>query len=209
MIFRLTVGAVLVLAAINTVQAISLVIRLARHVAKRQPQWGLNLWLPAFTSVSDIQKWIDAWRQVLRPGDPVLAKIRTERAHGDWPSCLPRPAVADVGDGRVGARSPPRSKLSPSSLRFRASILERPPVLLPLVDCASWIIVGLSDRPRRQRCARWLVSAQPAASDLPGLSSEGSGHQERFRKYGGGEGRRYGRRERDTGARASSLPPSR
>ena len=77
MIFRLTVGAVLVLAAINTVQAISLVIRLARHVAKRQPQWGLNLWLPAFTSVSDIQKWIDAWRQVLRPGDPVLAKIRT------------------------------------------------------------------------------------------------------------------------------------
>jgi hypothetical protein len=77
MILRLTVGAVLILAAINTVQGISLVVRLARHVARRQPQWGLNLWLPAFTSVSDIQKWIDAWRGVLSPGDPVLAKIRT------------------------------------------------------------------------------------------------------------------------------------
>ncbi|HXD97289.1 MAG TPA: hypothetical protein VN646_12135 [Candidatus Acidoferrum sp.] len=77
MIVRLTVGAVLILAAMNTVQGISLVVRLVRHVARRQPQWGLNLWLPAFASVSDIQKWIDAWREVLRPGDPVLAKIRT------------------------------------------------------------------------------------------------------------------------------------
>jgi len=74
-IFRLTVGAVLILALMNTVQSVALLVRLARHVA-RQPQWGLNLWLPAFTSVDDIHRWIGAWREVLRPGDPALAKIR-------------------------------------------------------------------------------------------------------------------------------------
>jgi hypothetical protein len=77
MIFRLTVGAVLILAALNTAQGIAVLVRLVRHIARRQPQWGLNLWLPAFTSVQDIQQWLDAWREVLRPGDPALAKIRT------------------------------------------------------------------------------------------------------------------------------------
>ena len=76
-ILRLTVAAVLILAAVNTIQGVALVVRLARHVARRQPQWGLNLWLPAFTSVDDIRSWLRAWREVLRPGDPVLAKIRT------------------------------------------------------------------------------------------------------------------------------------
>ena len=77
LIFRLTVGAVLVLAVMNTVQGIAILARLARHVARRQPQWGLNLWLPAFTSVDDIRAWVAAWRDVLRPGDPVLAQVRT------------------------------------------------------------------------------------------------------------------------------------
>jgi hypothetical protein len=76
MVIRLTVGAVLILAAMNTVQGIALLVRLVRHVASRQPQWGLNLWLPAFTSVDDIRSWIEAWREVLRPGDPALVRIR-------------------------------------------------------------------------------------------------------------------------------------
>jgi hypothetical protein len=76
MIFRLTVLAVLVLGLMNMVQSIAVLVRLARHVARRQPQWGLNLWLPAFTSVEDIRRWLDAWREALRPGDPALVKIR-------------------------------------------------------------------------------------------------------------------------------------
>ena len=76
-ILRLTVAAVLILALVNTIQGVALVVRLARHVARRQPQWGLNLWLPAFTSVDDIRSWLRAWREVLRPGDPVLATIRS------------------------------------------------------------------------------------------------------------------------------------
>jgi hypothetical protein len=76
MIFQLTVGAVLVLAVINTVQGVALLVRLAGHAARRQPQWGLSLWLPAFTSLDDIRAWLDAWRDVLRSGDPVLAEVR-------------------------------------------------------------------------------------------------------------------------------------
>ena len=76
MIVRLTVGAVLVLAAMNTAQGVAILARLARHVALRQPHWGLNLWLPAFTSVDDIRSWVEAWRDVLRPDDPLLAQVR-------------------------------------------------------------------------------------------------------------------------------------
>lgn len=76
MIVRATVVAVLVLAAMNTVQALALLARLVRHVAGRQPQWGLDLWFPAFASVEDIRRWIAAWREVLRPDDPALAQIR-------------------------------------------------------------------------------------------------------------------------------------
>jgi hypothetical protein len=75
-IFRLTVGVVLVLAVTNTLQAITVFVRLARHIARRQPLWGLDLWLPAFTSVKDIRRWLDAWRDILTPGDPALARIR-------------------------------------------------------------------------------------------------------------------------------------
>ena len=75
-ILRLTVAAVLILAAVNTIQGVALVVRLARHVARRQPQWGLNLWLPAFTSVDDIRSWLRAWREVLRG---VSRSFRRER----------------------------------------------------------------------------------------------------------------------------------
>jgi len=75
-IFRLTVGAVLVLAVLNTAQGVAIVARLAGRVARRQPQWGLNLWLPAFTSVDDVRAWIAAWRDVLRSDDQVLTQFR-------------------------------------------------------------------------------------------------------------------------------------
>ncbi len=76
-IFRLTVLAVLALAALNALQAGALLIRVVRHVARRQPHFGLNLWLPAFTSVSDIRNWLSAWRGVLRP-DPTLVALRAD-----------------------------------------------------------------------------------------------------------------------------------
>lgn len=76
MIFRLTVGAVLVLAVMNTAQGVAILARLARHVARQQPQWGLNLWLPAFTSVDDIRAWVDTWRDMLGSDDRVLAQVR-------------------------------------------------------------------------------------------------------------------------------------
>jgi hypothetical protein len=76
-IFRLTVLAVLVLAALNALHAGVLLIRLVRHVARRQPHFGLNLWLPAFASVSDVRDWLQSWRGVLRP-DPAFVALRTE-----------------------------------------------------------------------------------------------------------------------------------
>jgi hypothetical protein len=77
MIIRLTVGAVLVLAVLNMVQAVALLAKVAGAVARRKPQWGLNLWLPAFTSVDDIRRWLEAWREAVRPSDPAMAEIRT------------------------------------------------------------------------------------------------------------------------------------
>jgi len=75
-IVRLTIGAVLLLAVMNAAQGVAILVRLARHVARRQPQWGLNLWLPAFTSVDDIRAWVEAWRDVLRSDDRALAHLR-------------------------------------------------------------------------------------------------------------------------------------
>ena len=76
-IFRLTVLAVLVLAVVNAVQSAKVLYRLFRHVARRQPKYGLALWLPIFTSLSDVRAWLQAWRAVLRP-DPALVALRTD-----------------------------------------------------------------------------------------------------------------------------------
>ena len=76
-IFRLTVLVVLALAALNALQAGSLLIRLVRHVARRQLHFGLNLWFSTFTSVSDIRDWLKAWRGVLRP-DPAFVALRAD-----------------------------------------------------------------------------------------------------------------------------------
>jgi hypothetical protein len=76
-IFRLTVLGVLVLAAVNAVQAGAVVLRLVRHVGRRHPNYGLGLWLPTFTSVTDVRDWLKAWRGVLRP-EPALVALRAD-----------------------------------------------------------------------------------------------------------------------------------
>jgi hypothetical protein len=76
-IIRLTVGTVLVLAVLNMVRAVALLAKVVGAVARRQPQWGLDLWLPAFSSVDDIRRWLGAWREALRPSDTASAEIRT------------------------------------------------------------------------------------------------------------------------------------
>jgi hypothetical protein len=76
-IFRLTVLAVVALAALNALQSSALLVRLVRHVGRRQPDYGLRLWLPIFTSVNDVRDWLEAWRVALRP-DPALVALRSD-----------------------------------------------------------------------------------------------------------------------------------
>jgi hypothetical protein len=76
-IFRLTVLGVLALATVNAVQAAVLLLRLVRHVGRRQPSYGLGLWLPLFTSLDDMRDWLKAWRSVLRP-EPALVALRAD-----------------------------------------------------------------------------------------------------------------------------------
>jgi hypothetical protein len=75
-IVRLTVVAVLALAALNALHGSAVLIRIVRHVARQQPQFGLALWLPAFTSVDDIRAWLARWRTIL--ADPALLRLRTD-----------------------------------------------------------------------------------------------------------------------------------
>jgi hypothetical protein len=76
-ILRLTVLAVLALVALNAVQTGLVLIRLVRHVGRRHPRYGLGLWLPIFTSLSDVRDWLSAWRGVLRP-EPALVALRAD-----------------------------------------------------------------------------------------------------------------------------------
>jgi hypothetical protein len=75
-IVRCTVLAVLALAALNAVHGSAVLIRIVRHVARRQPHYGMGLWLPAFTSVDDIRAWLAQWRAIL--ADPALVALRTD-----------------------------------------------------------------------------------------------------------------------------------
>jgi hypothetical protein len=75
-IVRLTVLAVLALAALNALHGSVVLFRIARHVVHRQPHYGLALWLPAFSSLDDVRAWLGAWGVILR--DPALIALRTD-----------------------------------------------------------------------------------------------------------------------------------
>ena len=75
-VVRLTVFAVLALGALNALHAGAIFFRLVRHVARRHPHLGLALWLPTFTSVSDVRTWLAWWRRVL--ADPAVVALRTD-----------------------------------------------------------------------------------------------------------------------------------
>jgi hypothetical protein len=77
-IVRFTVLAVLVLAALNALHAGAVFVRLVRLLARRQPHFGLGLWLPVFTSVGDIRAWLSAWGDALGSSDPALVALRTD-----------------------------------------------------------------------------------------------------------------------------------
>ncbi len=75
-IVRLTVLAVLTLAALNALHGATVLVRIVRQVARRQPHFGLALWLPVFTSVADIRTWLGAWRAAF--SDPTSVALRTD-----------------------------------------------------------------------------------------------------------------------------------
>jgi hypothetical protein len=75
-IVRFTVLAVLALGALNALHGVAVLVRIAVRLARRHPHLGLNLWLPAFTSVDDIRVWLAQWRAAF--GDSALVALRTE-----------------------------------------------------------------------------------------------------------------------------------
>jgi len=77
-IVRFTVLAVLVLAALNALHAGTVLARLARHLGRRHARFGIDLWLPVFTSAIDVRTWLGAWRDALGSGEPALAALRAD-----------------------------------------------------------------------------------------------------------------------------------
>jgi hypothetical protein len=75
-IVRFTVFAVLALAALNALHGGAVLLRIVRQLARRQPHFGWGLWLPVFTSVTDIRAWLDRWDAALN--DPALVALRTD-----------------------------------------------------------------------------------------------------------------------------------
>ena len=74
-IVRFTVLAVLVLAALNALHAGMVLAGLARHLG-RHARFGIDLWLPVFTSPADVRTWFGTWRTALGSGDRALAALR-------------------------------------------------------------------------------------------------------------------------------------
>src|SRR5207247_1331259 len=77
-IIRVTVMAVLTLALLNALHGTSVLVRLARQLARRAPHGGLIFWLPAFGSMRDVRIWIARWRGVLDSRDPALIAVRVD-----------------------------------------------------------------------------------------------------------------------------------
>jgi hypothetical protein len=74
-IVRFTVIAVLALGALNALHGAAVLVRIVRRLAAR-PDFGLGLWLPAFSSVDDLKTWLGEWRAAFR--DPALVALRTD-----------------------------------------------------------------------------------------------------------------------------------
>jgi hypothetical protein len=74
-IVRFTVIAVLALGALNALHGVAVLVRIVHRLGTR-PDFGLSLWLPAFTSVDDIKTWLGQWRAAFR--DPALVALRTD-----------------------------------------------------------------------------------------------------------------------------------
>lgn len=77
-IIRLTVLAVLALAAANAVHAASVFVRFVRQMGRHAPHGGLSFWLPAFSSVRDARVWLARWRSLLTAQDPVMIALRLD-----------------------------------------------------------------------------------------------------------------------------------
>ena len=77
-IIRLTVLAVLALAAANALHAATVFVRFARQIARRAPHGGLSFWLPAFGSMRDARIWVGRWRALLASHDPALVALRLD-----------------------------------------------------------------------------------------------------------------------------------
>ena len=77
-IIRLTVLAVLALAAANALHAVAVFVRFARHVSRCAPHDGLSFWLPAFGSVRDARVWLGQWRALFDSRDPKLIALRLD-----------------------------------------------------------------------------------------------------------------------------------
>src|SRR2546421_725846 len=67
MIIRVTVMAVLTLALLNALHGTSVLVRLARQLARRAPHGGLIFWLPAFGSMRDVRSRIERTRALSVP----------------------------------------------------------------------------------------------------------------------------------------------
>jgi len=76
-IIRVTVLAVLAVAAVNILHAALLSVRLARHL--RAGRYGdLGLWFPIFHSMSDAAAWVARWRSIVMSGEPAMVAIRRD-----------------------------------------------------------------------------------------------------------------------------------
>ena len=76
-IIRVTVFAVLAVAAVNILHGILVTVRFACHV-RRSSRGGLSLWLPTFQSAADVAAWLARWRSIVTSGEPAMVAIRRD-----------------------------------------------------------------------------------------------------------------------------------
>ena len=76
-IIRVTVFAVLAVAAVNILHGLVLTVRFACHV-HRSGRGGLSLWLPTFRSTADVAAWLARWRSIVMSAEPAMVAIRRD-----------------------------------------------------------------------------------------------------------------------------------